>query len=390
MKLKPGRIILAVLVLLLLIYGVRTFIVWRSPPQLQVQVDERVPAGTLFEFLVTANKDVLMTLRSGAAELSSSGTAWSVHLPGTVGESQLTLSVVDKAGNEVEQDYTVTGVAAPELTLLHAADLVAGDPLAAWLQVDPGEGFVREATVLVAGEPAQLHDFAGGHLAFLSAPFSLDAGEVNVQAQVTDEFGRVHSVGREVPVRPIERPVEVLQLPAEALALQTDENARVQAERLEAAMAGAENAPLWDEPFIMPISGFASSGYGDPRRYFAGGEVSYHLGADLAAPTGTPVRATNDGVVVLAETLPVAGAAVVIDHGGGISSRYYHLSLIQAAVGERVQRGDIIGEVGSTGLSTGPHLHWEMRVGAEPSNPLPWADRLLPGIDNLPDQAGTP
>src|SRR5690554_6906991 len=153
MKLKPGRIILAILVLLLLVYGVRTFMVWRSPPQLQVQVEGRVPAGTLFEFLITSNKDVLMTLRSGEAELSSSGDAWSVHLPAAVGESQLSLIVVDRAGNEVEQEFTVTGVAAPELTLLHGAGLLAGDPLAAWLQVDPGEGTVQETAILLEGEP---------------------------------------------------------------------------------------------------------------------------------------------------------------------------------------------------------------------------------------------
>ena len=96
-----------------------------------------------------------------------------------------------------------------------------------------------------------------------------------------------------------------------------------------------------------------------------------------------PIRATNDGVVILAENLPLAGGAVVIDHGAGVTSRYYHQSLILTQVGARVQRGDIIGEVGSTGISTGPHLHWEMRINGEPSNPLQWVDRLLPGIDGL-------
>src|SRR5690554_3558712 len=174
MKLKPGRIILAVLLLLLLIYGVRTLLIWRSPPQLQVQVDERVPAGTLFEFLVTSSKDVLMTLQAGDAELSSSGSTWSVHLPGVVGESHLTLNVVDRAGNTLAREFTVTGIAAPELTLLLDTELLAGDPMVAWLQVNPGEGVVEETAIVLAGESVPLRDFAGGQVAFRAAPFSME------------------------------------------------------------------------------------------------------------------------------------------------------------------------------------------------------------------------
>ena len=99
----------------------------------------------------------------------------------------------------------------------------------------------------------------------------------------------------------------------------------------------------------------------------------------MAAPTGTPVRSTNVGTVVLARDLPIKGGTVVVDHGAGVTSRYYHLSAIDVNEGEPVERGQRIGAVGSTGLSTGPHLHFEVRVGSQPTDALVWVDALVPG-----------
>lgn len=380
MKLKPGRIILAVLLLVGLGYGIRALVIWRSPPQLTVSIAERVPANELFEFSVGSSKEVDMTLEADGVTLQSSGDAWSVHLPATVGTSEFTLTVQDRAGNVVQQPYSVTGVAAPELTLVATEQVMAGDAVGAWLQVDAGDNLLRDEQILLNGEPLPTVRHEGGLLALHAVPFDAGGAALELAATVTDEFGRRTDIVRSYQVAPIDRPVELLQLSAATLEFQSEENTRLQAERLSDAMAQPLPQPAWTQPFVLPASGFGSSGYGDPRRYFAEGEVSHHLGADLAAPTGTPVLATNDGVVVLAETLPVAGGAVVIDHGGGVSSRYYHLSLITSQVGARVQRGDLIAEVGSTGLSTGPHLHWEMRIAGEPANPLPWTDSLLPGV----------
>ena len=383
MKLKPGRIILAILVLVGLGYGIRALVIWRSPPQLTVTVAERVPAGELFEFTVHSSKQVDMTLEADGMTLESSGDAWSVHLPALTGSSEFTLTVVDSAGNTVQQPYTVTGVDAPQLTLYATGEVMAGDAIGAWLSVDAGDNAVRDEQILLNDEPLPSMRHAGGLLALYAVPFTAGGETFVLTAVVTDEFGRRTASERSYQVAPIDRQVELLQLSEETLELQSEENSRLQADRLRDAMTEPLPEPAWTEPFVMPASGFGSSGYGDPRRYFAEGEVSHHLGTDLAAPTGTPVVATNDGVVVLAETLPVAGGAVVIDHGGGVSSRYYHLSLITTQVGARVQRGELIAEVGSTGLSTGPHLHWEMRVDGAPSNPATWTDSLLPGAPGL-------
>jgi len=97
---------------------------------------------------------------------------------------------------------------------------------------------------------------------------------------------------------------------------------------------------------------------------------SLHTGTDIMAPSGTPIHATGAGIVIMAGWNTAYGNMIIIDHGGGISSLYGHQSGLKAAEGETVQAGQIIGYVGSTGWSTGPHLHFEIREGGNPTDPL--------------------
>ncbi|MXO96788.1 peptidoglycan DD-metalloendopeptidase family protein [Erythrobacter aquimaris] len=97
-----------------------------------------------------------------------------------------------------------------------------------------------------------------------------------------------------------------------------------------------------------------------------------HKGVDLAAPTGTPIYATADGVVSKAERFSSYGKFVSIEHGARIQTRYAHMSRIAVSDGARVKKGDLIGYVGSTGRSTGPHLHYEVRIDGEAVNPVPY------------------
>ena len=100
------------------------------------------------------------------------------------------------------------------------------------------------------------------------------------------------------------------------------------------------------------------------------GEGAFHTGVDISAPTGTPVRSTAEGVVVSAE--PVSGGygrLVIVDHGGGVQTYYAHLSKILVHSGQQVHRGDLVGAVGSSGRTTAPHLHYEVRMGGSPRNP---------------------
>lgn len=193
-----------------------------------------------------------------------------------------------------------------------------------------------------------------------------------------DPFGRERTLKRALEVAAEARPVQELGLTPEALGALSDENREAEAAALREAYRGAAPDPLWREPFILPTEGVNTSAFGLPRRYAVSGAVSFHQGADIAAPQGTPIVATNDGVVLLTGFYPIKGGLTVIDHGGGVSSLYFHQAVMVVTPGQRVRRGERIGEVGSTGLATGPHLHWEMRVNAVPTDPLAWVGRLLP------------
>ncbi|PFG73649.1 M23 family metallopeptidase [Tepidiforma thermophila] len=117
---------------------------------------------------------------------------------------------------------------------------------------------------------------------------------------------------------------------------------------------------LWSGPWLIPAQGALTARFGEQRSVNGSAPSGHHGGTDIGAPEGTPVVATNSGVVVLARELRVRGNMVVIDHGGGLYSGYAHLSSIAVAEGDRVEAGQLIGAVGNTGLSTGAHLHWEM------------------------------
>ena len=134
-------------------------------------------------------------------------------------------------------------------------------------------------------------------------------------------------------------------------------------------------------PSRAPLAiGSTSSGYGLRTHPVLGGTRA-HKGIDLAAPTGTPVYATADGVIGKAEWFSSYGLFIAIDHGADLETRYAHMSRLAVAAGERVKKGDVIGYVGSTGRSTGPHLHYEVRVAGTAVNPMPYmADTDTPSM----------
>jgi len=119
----------------------------------------------------------------------------------------------------------------------------------------------------------------------------------------------------------------------------------------------------------MPVQGHLTSGFGERFHPILGYE-RFHAGVDLGAAAGTPIVAAADGRVVSAGWAGGYGRAVAILHGGGIETKYGHMSRIAAYAGESVRRGDVIGYVGSSGLSTGPHLHFEVMKNGRPVNPL--------------------
>ena len=127
--------------------------------------------------------------------------------------------------------------------------------------------------------------------------------------------------------------------------------------------------PPWD----WPLSGAISSDFGG-RSSPWGQSYEFHAGLDIRAFQGTPVAAAGSGVVVYAGRMRGYGNMVVVDHGFELKTVYAHLSAIYADLGRRVQAGEVIGSVGQTGRATGPHLHYEVRVGAAPVDPMCYLD----------------
>jgi murein DD-endopeptidase MepM/ murein hydrolase activator NlpD len=127
-------------------------------------------------------------------------------------------------------------------------------------------------------------------------------------------------------------------------------------------------------PSIWPVTGWLSSSYGVRRDPFTGG-ADFHPGLDISADHGEPVHATADGIVTIAGASGNYGNLVVVEHGYGITTRYGHLSRFAATSGQQVRRGDIVGYVGSTGRSTSAHLHYEILMSGQLTNPL----KLLTG-----------
>lgn len=183
---------------------------------------------------------------------------------------------------------------------------------------------------------------------------------------------------RSVPVSGLEQPIQHLKLPKEITDRLTAKNRPAEEGIVEAAYR-LRTRQAWSRPFAPPLASTSvSSSFGQPRTYLAGGEVKYHYGMDFLAKAGTLVRAVNDGVVVIAGSYPVRGGLVGIDHGAGLVSLYFHQSKVKVKLGQRVARGDVIGEVGTTGVSTAPHLHLEMRVRGEATLPTLYFGKLWP------------
>ena len=131
---------------------------------------------------------------------------------------------------------------------------------------------------------------------------------------------------------------------------------------------------LWEGQFIQPVEGTITSSFGLFRYINGATTPSRHQGVDIAVVEGTPVPASNRGQVVFADFVIMTGNTVVIEHGAGLKTIYMHLSEIDCDAGDMVEQGDIIGLVGTTGYSTGPHLHFEVRIGDQSVSPWPLID----------------
>jgi murein DD-endopeptidase MepM/ murein hydrolase activator NlpD len=230
----------------------------------------------------------------------------------------------------------------------------------------------------------------GAHLVgLLGSGAFFAAGEYTLQ--VTPENG----AGWSQPLRVVDGSWDFQEITLTGSAAAIDSaSIAAERERLFRLWEVVTPAPLWSTATRLPVDSYleVSADYGVRRSYNGGPYSTYHEGVDFAAYGGTPVLAPAGGTVILAEFLYVRGGAVIIDHGLGVYSGFYHLSNILVTPGSVVTPGTPVGEVGTTGLSTGNHLHWDLLVGGVWVDAMDWHARdmncwLLAGLA-LP--CGTP
>lgn len=166
--------------------------------------------------------------------------------------------------------------------------------------------------------------------------------------------------------------LESVTLPAEAQDTLDPETERSEFALLQRHTSGYRPGRWFDGLMQLPSPGQMTSRFGTLRSYNQGPYDRTHNGVDFAAATGTPVKAAAGGAVVLASELNVRGKSIIIDHGLGVYSGYWHLSKIDVGVGQFVSAGEAIAEVGNSGRSTGSHLHWQLWVNGTPVDPLQW------------------
>ncbi len=150
---------------------------------------------------------------------------------------------------------------------------------------------------------------------------------------------------------------------------EVEERIRRESKRVDEVFAAVTPEKMWKGLFVAPVPGQASGNFGK-RSILNGKPRSPHTGVDFSAEAGTPIKAPNSGKIVLAAELYFSGNTVIIDHGLGLCSFFAHLSRFSIHEGDQVKAGDVVGHVGSTGRSTGTHLHWTVRLVGTRVDPL--------------------
>jgi len=218
------------------------------------------------------------------------------------------------------------------------------------------------------GRPAFVARHQDGWLAVVGIPLDSEPGEQHVEVTAPGAEARE----LKFTVAPKQYSVQQLKVPPSQVNLSPEDEARVQreSEKQRAALDSFTDGVPPTLRFQQPVPGRRSSSFG-LRRVFNGESRRPHSGMDIAAPTGTPILAPLGGRVVDVGSYFFNGNNVIVDHGQGVLTMYCHLSKIRVAVGQALETGEVIGEVGATGRVTGPHLHWGVSLSGS------WVDPAL-------------
>ncbi len=287
--------------------------------------------------------------------------------------------------------------AAPSLSVLAPQSAYPGDCAVVILEYGDGrssseatgetrvEAALRDETGATRARAAAFAlDGSRREAAILALPPGMTPGNYRLIVASVSADGTVILSDTPCAVEAREFVSETVRLDAANTAIKKDASAErmAQIEELNGILFRQDaGAVRFAGPYAAPLqSSRRTSQYGERRTYaYSNGsaERTTHLGIDFGIPTGSPVYAAGDGRVVLAKSRVTTGWTVVIEHFPGVYSLYYHLDSLSCGAGETVRTGTLIGKSGSTGLSTGPHLHWEFRVNGEAVSPDWFVGRVL-------------
>jgi murein DD-endopeptidase MepM/ murein hydrolase activator NlpD len=294
---------------------------------------------------------------------------------------------IEELTRKLEEAYV-----APRVTF-SGSEFLQGDILTVHVEMNSAKGTPEIETDL--GKPVFIEDPDGGgvaadtadtgaqsavYTAYVPVGFAQTPGDytVSVTADGRDYTGTVTVSARSYGEQ------HMTMSSATASATIGADNANEDyAQKVTPTYYTAEPQRYWEGTFIQPVTGPVTTQFGLYRytTYTDGTsrKVVRHTGVDIGAAKGTPVPATNAGKVIYAGDVIITGGTIVIDHGGGLKSYYFHLSSVDCAAGDIVKKGDIIGKVGATGYATGAHLHFELKIGEYSLSP--WA--LWDGTSDL-------
>jgi murein DD-endopeptidase MepM/ murein hydrolase activator NlpD len=239
-------------------------------------------------------------------------------------------------------------------------------------------GAEQPPTATFDGRPVMVIRQRDSWVAILGIGLSIEPGEYHIDVL------RQGGGGQQLPFKVSAKAyaVQQLKVPPNQVNLSPEDEARVarETEKVRAALDAFTPAPPSTLRLEQPVPGRRSSSFG-LRRMFNGESRNPHSGMDIAAPTGTPIKAPLAGRVVDVGSYFFNGNDVIVDHGQGLVTMYCHLSKIRVEVGQELKRGEVLGDVGATGRVTGPHLHWGVSLNGAMVDPalfLPPAPKKKP------------
>ena len=222
------------------------------------------------------------------------------------------------------------------------------------------------------GDPINFAQNETRHFAMLGVHSFIEPGIYPMSFTATDTSGAQTTYEARIQIVGGGYGRENIEIPPERQDLLDPAIVQAELDRVEGIMSGFTDIRYFGGLMSLPSTGPVTSQYGTRRSYNGSPFDTFHGGADFGGPPGSLILAPAPGIVALAEPLQVRGNTVIMDHGWGVYTGYWHQTEFFVEAGQFVDRGEPIGTIGATGLVTGAHLHWEMWVGGVQVDPLQW------------------